>query len=302
VVSRLKILGVPEQAILDRFGYVSPSEPLPPEGVEGLEAWIEAAHLVVLDGVTDAMTLHQWNPLDNKDAAEFMQRLVGPFSSGARRPAVLMVDHVTKSKDNRGRYAIGAQHKLAAVQVQFTVEMTMPFDQDDDGTIALSVTKDRYGQIQRLASAGDDKKVAKFRFQHPIADSEAMTVAIDPPAGDSGSGRSDFDPSMLWEILKVVGHNESGAFKGQIKTLVRRRDSVLIEGVEHLKQLGLIEGIPSGRTTAWKLIRPIEGISPTTAGEPQDDDQSSWMTTAEVAQILNPSEGLPRWMSASAAG
>ena len=114
VVGRLKILGVPDQTILGRFGYVSPSEPFPTNPPADLDRWVEAVDLVVLDGVTDAMTLNQWNPLDNKDAAEFMQRLVGPFSSGERRPAVLMVDHVTKSKDNRGGYAIGAQHKLAA--------------------------------------------------------------------------------------------------------------------------------------------------------------------------------------------
>ena len=138
VVSRLKILGVPDQLILDRFGYVSPSEPLPPGGADGLDAWIEAADLVVFDGVTDAMTLHGWNPLDNQQTAQFMQRLVGPLGSGAQQPAVVMVDHVTKSSDDRGRYAIGAQHKLAAVHVQFTVATPTPFDQDTDGTITLS--------------------------------------------------------------------------------------------------------------------------------------------------------------------
>ncbi|MEA3502188.1 MAG: AAA family ATPase, partial [Actinomycetota bacterium] len=183
VVSRLKILGVPDQTILERFGYVSPSEPLPPDGAEGLDGWIEVVDLVVLDGVTDAMTLHQWNPIDNRDSAEFMQRLIRPLASGVRRPAVLLVDHVTKASDNRGRYAIGAQHKLAAVQVQFTVETTTPFDQDHDGTITMSVTKDRYGQVQRLTSMGGSKEVARFHFKHLVPGNEAMTVYIDPPAG-----------------------------------------------------------------------------------------------------------------------
>ena len=72
VVGRLKILGVPDQVILDRFGYVSPSEPLPDGGARELDVWLDVADLVVIDGVTDAMTLNSWNPLDNKDVAMFI--------------------------------------------------------------------------------------------------------------------------------------------------------------------------------------------------------------------------------------
>lgn len=220
VVSRLKILGVPDQTIVDRFGYVSRSEPLPPGGTEGLDTWGDVADLVVIDGVIDAMTLHNWNPIDNKDTAEFLQRLVRPLGSGRGQPAVVTVDHVTKSKDDRGKYALGAQHKLAAVQVQFTVETTTPFDQDHDGTITMSVTKDRYGQVQRLADAGDDKKVAQFHFRHPVFGGGVMSASVHPPAGKRDSGGSGLDQTMLFEILRVVGHSQNGAIKSQIKTLV----------------------------------------------------------------------------------
>jgi hypothetical protein len=297
VVGRLKILGVPDQTILDRFGYVSPSEPLPPHRPDLLGQWLDVVDLVVLDGVTDAMTLNRWNPIDNRDAAEFIQRLVGPLASGARHPAVLMVDHVTKSRDNRGGYAIGAQHKLAAVQVQFTVETTTPFDQDHDGTITLSVTKDRYGQIQRLASVGDDKKVAQFHFRHPIPGSEAMTVYIDPPAGRQRSGGPDLDPTVLWKILHVIGTAAGDVITSQIKKLVTGRDATILQGIDHLQNLGLIEGFPSGRSIVWKLVRPIEGIAPATAGNLVDDPEPDWISTSEVALLLNPSDILPSWMS-----
>ncbi len=297
VVGRLKILSVPDQTILARFGYVSPSEPLPMHRPDVLGQWMDVVDLVVLDGVTDAMTLNQWNPLDNKDAAEFMQRLVGPFASGVRHPAVLMVDHVTKSKDNRGGYAIGAQHKLAAVQVQFTVETTTPFDQDHDGTITLSVTKDRYGQVQRLARVGDDKKVAQFHFSHPIPGNEAMTVHIDPPAGRQRSGGPDLDTTLLWAILRVVGSADGGAIKSQIKDLVTGRDATILRGIDHLRDLGLIEGFPSGKTTGWKLVRLIEGITPETAGNHVDVPEPDWLSASAVALLLNPSDILPSWLS-----
>jgi hypothetical protein len=297
VVSRLKILGVPNQTILDRFGYVSPSEPFPTSGPDDLHRWVEAVDLVILDGVTDAMTQNKWNPLDNKDAAEFMQRLVGPLGSGARHPAVLMVDHVTKSRDNRGEYPIGAQHKLAAVQVQFKVETTTPFDQDHDGTITMSVTKDRYGQVQRLASAGDDKKIAQFHFKHSIPGSEAMTVDIDPPAGRHSSAGPGMDSSMLWEILRVIRNTENGASKTQIKDLVRRRHSAILDGLLYLQDCGLVEGAISGRSTRWTLTRPIEGITPTDDGNQVSVRNSDWVSAAETSLLLNPTDIPPPRLS-----
>lgn len=293
VVGRLKILGVPGQVILDRFGYVSPSEPLPKGGARELDAWGDAADLVVIDGVTDAMTSNNWNPLDNKDAALFMQQLVRPLGSGDRNPAVLLVDHVTKSSDNRGNYALGAQHKLAAVQAQFKVETTAPFDQDHDGTITLSVTKDRYGQVQRLAGAGEDKQIARFHFKHPIPGDETMIVYIDPPAGKDHSRGLGIDQTMLWNILKAIGHSTSGANKTQIKDLVTGRDATILNGVNLLRDRGLIEGVASGRSTVWTLTHPIEGITPATEDGSGTDPNSEWLSVGAVSLLLNPSEVLP---------
>jgi hypothetical protein len=260
-----------------------------------LEQWMDVVDLVVLDGVTDAMTLNGWNLTDNQDAAKFIQRLVRPLGSGKRQPAVMMVDHVTKSNDNRGKYALGAQHKLAAVQVQFTVETTTPFDQDHDGTITMSVTKDRYGQIQRLADAGDDKKVAQFHFRHALFGGDPMTVLVDPPGGKRGAAVPGLSPTMLWDILRVLAQSEGGLIKGQIKDLVTGRDATLMEGLTHLRDVGLVVGSKSGRTTSWMLVRPIEGVSPSDPNESAVG--GDWISAAEVAQMLNPSDVLPSGLS-----
>ena len=37
--------------------------------------------------------------------------------------AVVLIDHVAKDKEKRGRYAIGAQHKLAGVAVAYGIEV-----------------------------------------------------------------------------------------------------------------------------------------------------------------------------------
>ena len=47
---------------------------------------------------------------------------------------MLLVDHVTKSKDDRGRYAIGAQAKLAGIDgAAYSVKMVSPFGRGRTG-------------------------------------------------------------------------------------------------------------------------------------------------------------------------
>ena len=68
---------------------------------------------MVIDGMTEAMVLHSLDPDHNADVARFMATLPRVLTkTGA---SVIVIDHVTKARESRGRYAIGAQHKLAAI-------------------------------------------------------------------------------------------------------------------------------------------------------------------------------------------
>ncbi len=58
------------------------------------------------------MTLHGLDPLSNKDAAAFGAAC--PAGSPRHRPATVTSDHLKKDHD-RGRYALGAVHKLNGV-------------------------------------------------------------------------------------------------------------------------------------------------------------------------------------------
>ena len=73
---------------------------------------------MVIDGVTEAMTMHGLELKDNADVAKFVELLPRPLARmGA---AVVLVDHVAKDTGGRGRFAIGAPHKLAGIDGQRT--------------------------------------------------------------------------------------------------------------------------------------------------------------------------------------
>lgn len=123
VVGRLRALGVPAARLTpQQFAYVRPEHGLARVAAER-EAFAELLgqtyQLAVLDGVTDALGIFGWSLYNNDEAARFLREVARPLArhTGA---AVVLVDHVVKDREGRGRYAIGAQAKLAGIDGRST--------------------------------------------------------------------------------------------------------------------------------------------------------------------------------------
>ena len=107
VFARIRSLGVADDVIAERFHYCSPEGPLTDAAWAELEASLSPTPLlVILDGVTEAMQLHGLKVEDNTDTAKFLHLL--PNRLKRLGSAVAMIDHVTKARKDRGRWAIGA--------------------------------------------------------------------------------------------------------------------------------------------------------------------------------------------------
>lgn len=148
VVGRLMMLGVPAEVLRVRFRYVHPdlAAHRSPGGFEGLLATTQA--LVVVDGVTDALGTEGLSLLDNDEIGTWHRRVLRPLAvrTGA---AVLLVDHVTKSADARGRFAIGGQHKISAIDgAALLAEVTEPFGRGMRGVARIRISKDRPGGLR----------------------------------------------------------------------------------------------------------------------------------------------------------
>ena len=127
--------------------------------------------LIIVDGVNAAMTLLNLELTSNRDATFFSQQLLKPLAScGA---CVVTIDHVPKSKDNRGNYAIGAQAKRADINgCAIAVEVTLPFGKGMNGELSLKVTKDRPGAVR------ENSKEAKFAGTVSLRSSSEGSVVM----------------------------------------------------------------------------------------------------------------------------
>lgn len=211
-VARLRALGVEDHEIMETFHYIRPDERLSDQARDELFAAVDAIRpsTAVIDGVTEGLTLHGWDIKDNGDVAKWLALLPRPLA--ATGAAVVQIDHVTKDRETRGRYAIGAQHKLAGVDVAYTLEVIDPFGRGRDGLVKVSVTKDRPGHVRQL---GDGKTVAMMHLSSHD-DGAAVTVELRPPARD-GEG---FRPTRLMEKVSRAIEREPGITKGEIRKAV----------------------------------------------------------------------------------
>jgi hypothetical protein len=163
ILNRLKTMRVPTDKF-KFFRYANPDTKLEPGIGELMRTEIMAylPTLIVVDGVNAAMNLLGLDLEKNKDATEFSQRILKPLRVGGA--GILTIDHVTKSKDNRGNYAIGAQAKRADIDgAAFAVSVAMPFGRGLDGALDILCTKDRPGFVRAICPDAKTVGIANLK-------------------------------------------------------------------------------------------------------------------------------------------
>ena len=152
-VSRLRTLGVDDQAMRDRFAYVRPDGPLidrqgrvAGHTMARLEAL--AADVVVIDSIGESLAAEGFKPNDDDQVTRWFRLL--PRRLARNGSAVLGLDHRAKNKDDRGLWAIGSQRKLAAIDgAAYVADVKVAPTKTADGHVRLICAKDRHGTHQR---------------------------------------------------------------------------------------------------------------------------------------------------------
>lgn len=263
VVSRLVNLGAKPEAIMARFTYISPSDPLwwhdkvTGAGLEFNQLLEERPFsLAIIDGVTEAMVLHGLDINSNNDVATFYKIL--PRRIQAKGTATVQIDHVPKSKENRGRGGIGGQHKLAGIDVSFTFEVTAPFGIGRSGAARISIEKDRPGQLRQHASG---RRLAEL---HLVSDATTGALSAELKAPDTVVQAGDhWQPTLLMRAVYEYVHdcNNNGAHPSQndIEHGVSGKAENIRTAVAELKRIGVLgTGIDGHKNWNHTILRPYE--------------------------------------------
>lgn len=185
-VERLRALGVSGAEIVEHFTYINPTGRFNELAEAVLQQAIDqrgAPALCIIDGVTEAMADVGLDPMSGTDVAAYYAS--SPRWLARTGAAVVLVDHVTKSTEGRGRWAIGSERKISGLDgAAYMFETITPFGRGREGVVKISVAKDRRGHIRQHAGAGNVIAMATLKSWPD----DGVTVSFDVPEKNVGAG------------------------------------------------------------------------------------------------------------------
>jgi hypothetical protein len=217
IVNRLKTLGVSRANLLQYFSYIRPDGPRDvndPYWQDILEP--NRSDLVIIDGVTEALTMWGGQTKDNDEITRWM-RVFPRTVSKASGAAVVLIDHITKNAETRGRFAIGGQSKLATIDgAAYLCEPIELLAPGKIGTIALRVTKDRIGDVRSKAGPqkGKDRMQDAAIFTIDSTRQQMEYVIGVPLREDEAEANKEF--KKLKEVAEFI-HNHPGSTRRMVQ-------------------------------------------------------------------------------------
>ena len=248
IVNRLKALGVSRANLLHYFTYIRP------DGARDADDpyWQailqpESATLVVIDGVTESLTMWGGESKDN-DAITRWMRLFPRTVASASGAAVVLIDHITKNAETRGRFAIGGQAKLATIDgAAYLVEPLEALAPGRVGTLTMRVTKDRPGFVRKIAGmwrkSDRTQEAAVFIIDSTKAQMQyAITV---PLLEDEMESNKEYKKQL--EVAEFI-HHHPGASRRMVQDGITGSKDAIGDRISDLMAGGWVENKGNDRS------------------------------------------------------
>lgn len=252
VVGRLLALQAHAKTIREQFHYLRPDAPLQGVHAGDLAALLGDVHptLAVLDGITEGMALHGLDPNKNQDAAVFGTLVTKRLTnSGA---AAVSLDHVVKDRENRGRYALGAVHKLNGLSgAQYVLTNRQPFGVGLTGRSTIAIAKDRPGRLRSNSLPSSSGLHWYGDLVMTSHGQEFAETSIEPPHERD----EDFRPTVLMQRISDVLANHGTPMSGRMITVaVKGKAETIRSAINYL----ILDGYLSEKSP-HTLLKPFSG-------------------------------------------
>ena len=203
MVERLRALGVSAEQIGAWLTYLNPGGRFDELAQAVVQEAIEkrgTPTLGIFDGVTEAMSDIGLDPMSGTDVAAYYAG--SPRWLARTGAAVTLIDHVTKSQEGRGRWAIGSERKLSGLDgAAYGFETIQPFGRGKTGLVKITVAKDRCGHIRQHAGAKGVICMAELRSWPD----DGITVTFsEPEASDNGTFRPTYLMGKMSEAIETT--------------------------------------------------------------------------------------------------
>ena len=252
IAKRLKILGVTKPEAVQYFRYIRPER----RNLLDDPAWLSlleegSATLIVIDGVTESLTMWDGATKENDDITKWMREF--PRALAKSGAAVVLVDHITKNAETRGRFAIGGQAKLATIDgAAYLIEPIRNLAPGGAGALTVRVTKDRPGSVRRnsgiwrksdrtqeaaIIEVDSTGAIMKYVISVPLTETEVV---------------EDQELKMETAIATFIA-THPGCTKGEVTKGVKGGDHAIYARIESMIENELLKDEGRGRGFAFYL-------------------------------------------------
>lgn len=265
MLQRLRLLGVTDDQIQDGFLYYEPDKPLNKDTyTQPLADLIEERQirLCVIDAFNPILAMHGLDPNVTTDIETFWQLYADPICDAGAAP--VMLDHVAKNTESRGKYAYGSERKASGAIVHLGFKPLEILRQGGTGRSVLNVHKDRPGYLLRPAIG---------RLVLDATTPGQITYRIDQ---DKSHDEGAFRPTALMEKVSRQLERETAPLSTkQIEEIKLGKAEYVRKALAELSEDGYIrrdEG-PRGALlyTSIRAFREADQTPQTTSSRPRPD-------------------------------
>jgi hypothetical protein len=176
-------------ATLDEIRAVLHYEPEGPPDIQDIDSIVaQGATLAVIDAAAGAYEVSALDDNKRLDAERFAAAWIKPLWS--RGIATLVVDHVVKNSDNRGKFSIGSERKIGQSDVHLGLEAITTLSRGTTGLFRVTTHKDRPGHLTRPTAAELELR------SDPVT--HAISWTFKPASGITDDGDT-WRPTVLME-------------------------------------------------------------------------------------------------------
>ncbi len=264
ILERLRLLGLSEQEIAERFDYFRPdmSRPVDYSSLHGIEYGV-----LIIDGITMAIANAEGASTLGNDAVAKLYRESFHALATNTGAAVILVDHVTKA-DGKSRFALGAVAKLNAITGASYLVQAGAFGRGMTGRIRLWVAKDRPGY---LGAHCDRPLTSGLReFGRVVMDSsrgDAVIMTVEPYRE-----QDDADSTTLAQRILLYVQQNPECTQTAIRENVTGRNVDIKAEIVRLTENGELLQKGSGRKVRYSVLDPEDDDYATFGPSADDDD------------------------------
>lgn len=209
------------------------------------------AALVIYDASAGAYGVAGLDDNKRQDVERFGKLFITPlWKAGV---ATIVLDHVTKSKDGRGRWPIGSERKHGGADVVLGFEIVKQLARGGDGLIRIVTHKDRFGFLPR-------PRAAELEL-HSDPQTHAITWTWHAPS--AADDEAEWIPTVLMEkVSRYLELHPDGANRSAIYDGVSGKRPFLVTAVTKLLDHQYAEEIvPGKKGTAIRARKPFRAES-----------------------------------------